>query len=253
MANATNDNVTRRDKLPPNINEPPDPKKGAADGDKYYAHVDRAGNSTIISTVPGKELMMWQHRAGQFLAFMPNGGIQMRANMGMHTFVMGQSHHYVSGLENRTIEGDKGERVKGDSYVTHEKNSTQITKGDSVISSKNEAKVVAEQSDSVVGSATIKAKNGYNLQVTEGAMSQSAAKGVNLASKEGSVAITGKQTVTMEGGESVAVTASNDFHLKVGSFEIYIDGSGVYINSGKAKVAEAVYKSPTSTAATNEA
>lgn len=237
------DGVVDRKKLQTTINEPSDPKKGAFQGDKYDAERTRSGHLIATSDVPNQEMMIWQHRCGQYMCFRPDGSIQFRANKGMHTFVLGQSHHYISGLESKTTGGDKGERILGDSYVSNEKNSTHITKGNSVISAKNEAKTVAEQSDTVMGSGTVQSKNGYNVKVTHGALALNATKGASLRSSEESVAIVGAQAATVEGGKSVALTAAQDLHIKVGSFEIFIDSSGVWINSNKALPANEVFKS----------
>jgi hypothetical protein len=246
------DNGNDRGTTEPTFDEPADPRKGGLKGDLFYAHQTRSGITTTISDVPGYEHWMVQHRVGQMIALLPNGGIHMRAHEGMHTFVMGQNRTYVTGADDKTTDGDSSSKTNGNYNSTVNGNSTQVTKGNSVVHSKNKAEVVAEQSDSVVGSATVKAKIGYNVQVTHGTLAQSGAKGVQLASKEESVAITGKKSVTLEGGQSIALTSATDLHIKVGGMEIYIDGSGVYINSNKAKPAEGVYKSTSSDAATME-
>lgn len=244
--------VVNRSKLPTQIDEPDDPKKGTFQGDKYDAERTRSGHLIATSDVPNQEMMIWQHRCGQYMCFRPDGSIQFRANKGMHTFVLGQSHHYISGLESKTTGGDKGERILGDSYISNEKNSTHITKGNSVTSSKNEAKTVAEQSDTVMGSGTVQAKSGYNVKVTHGALALNATKGASLGSSEESVAIVGAIAATVEGGKSVALTAAQDLHIKVGSFEIFIDSSGVWINSNRAKPASEVFKSKPADKAANE-
>ena len=237
------DSVISRKEIPPKINENIDPKKGAMEGDLYQAQRTRSGHSIIYSDVPNKELIMWQHRAGQFIAFRENGSIQIRANRGMHTFVLGENHQYISGLNTETTEGDKATRVSGDCYATNEKNHVSVTRGDSVISSKNEAKTVSEQCDLVCGSQTSKIKNALNIQVTHGDMHIASAKGAAFGSKEESASISAKKAVSLEAGKNIAMSAGESLNFKIGNMEIRIDSSGVWINANKAITAEQAYES----------
>jgi hypothetical protein len=249
---SNDDPVSSRRNLQPKIDEPIDPKKQAFEGDKYFAERTRSGHLIAHSDVPNNEFMIWQHRAGQFMAFRENGSIQIRANRGMHTFVLGQNHQYISGLESKTIVGQMGLRVKDNSFTTFEKDSTQVTKGDSIVTSKNKAEVVAEQSDIVMGSGTTVAKSGYNIKVTEGSIGLNSTKGASLKSTEESVSISGKKAATIEGGKSIALTAANDLHIRVGNMDIFIDSTGIWINSNQAETAEGKWESTTSTTATKE-
>lgn len=246
------DKVKSRIEAPPTIEEPTDPKKGAMEGDLYQAQRTRSGHFVGYSDVPNKEFMMWQHRAGQFIAFRENGSIQVRANRGMHTFVLGQNHQYISGLNTETTEGDKATRVTKNSYTTNEGNQVIVTKGDSVISSKNEAKTVAQQCDLVCGSQTSKIKNGLNIQVTHGDMHFSATKTAAFGSQEQSAEISAKKAVTLEAGKAIAMAAGESLNFIVGNMEVRIDSSGVWINSKKAETTDQVFKSEAADAESQE-
>lgn len=247
--------IERKD-TPKSYDSREDPKKKAEhDATSYYCRNYRCGAYHIVNSTEGNEYVEMGDRAGNAIKFVPEklgGGIQTVAHRGMQDIVYGEYRSFSTGANDITARGDYSVRTNQNANITADGNMNTSVKENMSTTAKNMNTTVAEKMHTVAQEQSTIVKNSMHVAVTDGQMTFSASKGMAMGSKSESASIYGGKSATLEGKSKVALTAGSEMHVKVGGAEIYMDGTNVYINSGKAQEAKAVYASSPSAKTTPE-
>lgn len=211
-----------------------DPRHTPVNENLLYTWKCRSGHVETISSAPGNEYWIRQHRTGSLEGFMPDGSMWSVANRGRYDEIYGEHRQKITGASDRRIDGDRSELVKGNGYTTTHGNEENTIRGMMTQTARNMSFTSAQGFDVVSGHMAVKTENSLTVQA-QGALSLLSAKGAVIGSSGDAAVIAGKTGVAVRSGADIAfdgkgkISFSNDSGAQV----VFV-GDKVYINSGVA-------------------
>lgn len=221
-----------------------DPRSTPVNANLLWTWKCRSGHVETISSAPGNEYWIRQHRTGSVEGFMPDGAMWSVANRGRIEETYGEHRAMITGAHDIKVKGDMSARVEGSVYNTTHGNQETSIRGMMVQTAKNMNFTSAENFDLVADSMGIKTQTSITMQA-QGALSLLSAKGAVIGSSGDAAVIAGKTGVAVRSGADIAfdgkgkISFSNDSGAQV----VFV-GDKVYINSGLADKSSTIPLTP---------
>lgn len=232
MANEkTQTSTLPRDKTPDSYDSPPDPREKESEYPNYWVRKTRSGHVFMFDDTKDNEHVTLQHRSGTKIQLMPDGGFQIVSHKGRYDVTFGENRIKVTGSQDTTVDGDHSNKVKGNQNTTIYGDQVSAVRGHSVMTAKSENKVIAEHSDSVVGTKTEKVNNNATTQ-TMGSSTSLSKFGMTIGSTQDSLAMGAKNQVGMKSGQQTIVESGGKFSLTGSQAGAMLFGAKLSVKAG---------------------